>query len=1159
MAENIKVAVRVRPFNQREKDLGSPCAVSVNESSISILNKGKEDKTYTYDFAYWSVDKSQPFATQDTLMTDIGDVILTNALDGFNGCLFAYGQTGSGKTYSVLGSKEEPGVIPKTVAKLFAEKAKIDKDPSQECHVSVSYMEIYQEHIFDLLSTKDDPPELTVRHHPKLGVYVQNLTTQVCQGPDAVQELLDFGTRRRAISATQMNASSSRSHAVFCIQLQRLQGEAPKAGEEDFRNVLNAKINLVDLAGSERQSKTGAQGKVLKEGCAINKSLSTLGMVIKELSEAMSKGKVGTDTVPFRASKLTFLLKDSLAGNSKTYMLAAVSPAQDNAAETLSTLRFASSVKTIKTMARQNKSKKDEIIENLRKELEALRRGEGGGGEQIQAQEQLIAEMKQSYQEQLAESEKMHEARKEALAEGGLNQAHLQKMFGIEQNTPFLLNMADDPSLAGTLLYYLPKGQKIKIGSDKDCQIRFTGIGITSHLCTISNEDDKRLSLSKASYEGRVVLDGQLIQESGNKPMRHGQKLFLGRAVAMKVSVPLMATEAHNDNVQDLILQEHEEESAALDNSPSWCGVQEALQQSVQFCPREMAKHVVSEARIGAQFCDEANEISQMVRPGEHFNFALQLTTSDGNEPPSCVVRASCFVPENRSGDGGTPVSSHTPTGSTTSRTPSNRHSPTGSGGGRTPTGKAEKRTSSKQKWRRESTKTAGFQELLYICSVEHFEEKLHEMRDYYYLFQKQKSVDIDDFTDPWRHPSHTEIQATLAQLRTTVQDVTVENMRLKTQRLRAFHKAFLLWKGTDEEPLERIIFAAWAQLTKEKHAVRSNTCAKYYHIEAGMPTLVRGRTHSQSELERASEEFERSPSPPGVGSTNESPRRPAGATGTESHQSSNSHLQTVKMMGANVQRLTSRQSSASEVAQQAIAAAEAQRTAGAPNGAANCPQRSQSAAYAMADFPVSVAVDSEGRPTQASASMHLPVRLDSNQSSRGPVGGMGMPLGQSHQGFPMISPLDMSAVYDSRMQNPYIRSTMSSLPMSARTPRSEVRYGGYHGQMMRSGGHLYPYRMESSSPSTPAWYTPRSGLASSYPAGYAPTMPFLGLMPVASEAQPFVPLYAVDLSRKPSPPFVSSGSGTWRSPSPPTIRLKRLPSPKVTPRRSPRPSAAWR
>merc|ERR1719160_1170014 len=174
-----------------------------------------------------------------------------------------------------------------------------------------------------------------------------------------------------------MNATSSRSHAVFTVKVQHLDGPKPIDPDKDNRKALNAKINLVDLAGSERQSKTGAEGATLKEGCAINQSLRALGMVIKELSESI--GKKGA-TVPFRASKLTFLLKNSLSGNSKTYMIAAISPASDNTEETISTLRFASSVKQIKTVATQNKDKKDEMIDNLNDEIKKLKAALKSGG-----------------------------------------------------------------------------------------------------------------------------------------------------------------------------------------------------------------------------------------------------------------------------------------------------------------------------------------------------------------------------------------------------------------------------------------------------------------------------------------------------------------------------------------------------------------------------------------------------------------------------------------------------------------------------------------------------------------------------------------------------------------------------------------------------------
>lgn len=204
--------------------------------------------------------------------------------------------------------------------------------------------------------------------HPKIGVVIRGLVESPSQFPGDVERLMEFGNKRRVTVATAMNVTSSRSHAVFMVKLhkmaakqQQAQGGIPSSPREgasvvDDRQMTTARINLVDLAGSERQSKANTGGAALREGCAINQSLSALGMVIKALSDATQKGGAGvrgagkgTAVVPFRASNLTFLLKDSLAGNSKTYMIAAVSPASENLEESLSTLHFASSVKAIKT------------------------------------------------------------------------------------------------------------------------------------------------------------------------------------------------------------------------------------------------------------------------------------------------------------------------------------------------------------------------------------------------------------------------------------------------------------------------------------------------------------------------------------------------------------------------------------------------------------------------------------------------------------------------------------------------------------------------------------------------------------------------------------------------------------------------------------------
>jgi len=729
MAENIKVAVRVRPFNDREKQLGSTCVVGV-EGNSTIVN----GKTFTYDFSYWSHDDSQPMTTQEHIWNDVGEVILQNALNGFNGCLFAYGQTGSGKTFSVLGCPEPAlvGIIPRAVQRVFQEKAEVEKDETVQICVWVSYLEIYQEHIHDLLCPKQDNVDLSVMQHPKFGVYVPNLTEDPCETAEKVQDLMEFGTKRRAVAATQMNATSSRSHSVFCIKVERLDGPRPDAGAADTRHALKAKINLVDLAGSERQSKTGAEGATLKEGCAINKSLSALGLVIKELSESHSKNshdehdKHG-EKVAFRASKLTFLLKDSLSGNSRTYMIAAISPASDNVEETLSTLRFASSVKAIKTVAKQNKDKKDAIIDALREELEELRKNAGTGAKHtdaasIEERERLLEETQKGYAHQMEEANELAELRKSAIDHGGLSQGDMGKMLGVEEDTPYLLNMSEDTTMAGKLLFYLPANKPISIGSADDSEIRFSGVGVTPLLCKIDNEDNHSLKITKCGKDGRVVHDGSVLKDGQSRDLKHGQSLFFGRAIALKVVVPAMAKEELASH--ELMLDSLDEEWKAIDASPAMEKVEGFLHQVLQEMQAEASAAFVREVNRVAHLCDEANEITSTLRPGEGISFDVTLTSG---KPPHIVVHAS------------------------------------------------------------QTTEEDGYR-LVYLCSGEQFAHRLEKMREAHFVFEKKNEVHVEEFNNPWEELNHDEIHQVVHELRAKVEHLGGEipsrqTVHLKTER----------------------------------------------------------------------------------------------------------------------------------------------------------------------------------------------------------------------------------------------------------------------------------------------------------------------------------------------------------------------------------------
>jgi hypothetical protein len=329
----IEVSVRVRPFNSRETKFGSQLIIAMEGPNCEVkqVRQGKifhdeAPKKFTFDHCFWTHDHATPgkFAGQQEVYERIGSKILDNSLNGFNSCLFAYGQTGSGKTYSMMGCAEDPGVIPRLCKDLFARAAALKG--TNVVAVECSYLEIYNEQIRDLLNPAQGEKALKARQHPKLGVFVENLTKLSATSVEEIQKFIDDGAMIRSVASTNMNAQSSRSHAILTLNIRNRN----KDGE------LASQLHLVDLAGSERATSTGATGDTLVEGANINKSLTTLGMCLSRLAEA-AEGKKGH--IPFRDSQLTWILNDSLGGNSRTAMLANISPADINFEETLSTLR----------------------------------------------------------------------------------------------------------------------------------------------------------------------------------------------------------------------------------------------------------------------------------------------------------------------------------------------------------------------------------------------------------------------------------------------------------------------------------------------------------------------------------------------------------------------------------------------------------------------------------------------------------------------------------------------------------------------------------------------------------------------------------------------------------------------------------------------------
>ncbi len=301
--------------------------------------QGKEQpKSFNFDHSYWSTTTPEDpnYASQKKVYDDLGQEMLAHAFEGYNVCIFAYGQTGSGKSYTMMGKQEtsQEGIIPLLCKELF-EKISSSSDANMQYSVEVSYMEIYCERVRDLLNPKNNK-NLRVREHPLLGPYVEDLSKLAVMSFSDISDLMDEGNKARTVASTNMNETSSRSHAVFTIVFTQKRHDV----ETNLFTEKVSKISLVDLAGSERADSTGAKGVRLKEGANINKSLTTLGKVISALAEvASNKKKKKTDFIPYRDSVLTWLLRENLGGNSKTAMIAALSPADINYDETLSTLR----------------------------------------------------------------------------------------------------------------------------------------------------------------------------------------------------------------------------------------------------------------------------------------------------------------------------------------------------------------------------------------------------------------------------------------------------------------------------------------------------------------------------------------------------------------------------------------------------------------------------------------------------------------------------------------------------------------------------------------------------------------------------------------------------------------------------------------------------
>lgn len=556
MAENVKVAVRVRPFNDRERQRKANLIIDMKGNSTYIKNPEDlkaEPRSFAFDYSYWSHDEFKEsssgyleptgsrYADQRTVFDDLGRGVLDNAWKGYNCSLFAYGQTGSGKSYSMVGYGNNKGIVPIFCEELFkgVEDKKATAGENEEYQVTLSMLEIYNEQVRDLLNPKSIAQKggLKVRQHPSKGFYVESLVSCPVSSYNDIENRISEGTRNRTVAATNMNATSSRAHTIVAITF--VQKTPNETGQSMTRTSV---VNLVDLAGSERAESTGATGDRLKEGSAINQSLSTLGNVIKALAD-LSMGNKKT-VVPYRDSVLTKLLQNALGGNSKTIMIAALSPADINFDETLSTLRFADRAKAIKTTATVNESPTDKLIRELREEnarlMELLKSGgitleqlQASGGAGGQNSNQEVEEMKKAMEEELRknqeEIENMKKTWQERLSEQETaNKSNVdaeRKKQEEKKVIPHFWNLHEDPALTAMIVHFAREGTS-KIGNKNaspPAEITISGLSIQKQHGVVTNKGGV---VKIKSVDGKILVNGAKITKETE--LHHNDRVLFG-------------------------------------------------------------------------------------------------------------------------------------------------------------------------------------------------------------------------------------------------------------------------------------------------------------------------------------------------------------------------------------------------------------------------------------------------------------------------------------------------------------------------------------------------------------------------------------------------------------------------------------------------------
>ena len=560
--ESVKVAVRMRLFNGREKNAGAFRVVRMQQedkgSKTFIVHPetGKEN-CFAFDFSFQSHSETEEgigdYATQDTVFNSLGKPVLYCALEGRNVCLFAYGQTGAGKSFSMLGKADPPtmqGIIPRSCLEIFRLRDTERDDPLVKYQISIQVVEVYCEMINDLLEVRSKwPPN---GHKPRLTKdgYVVDTVTRPCGCYTDIEQAFTIADKNRSVGSHALNPESSRAHTIYTINYQRQKRTSAEAKQAE---TITAKINLVDLAGSERSESAGTTGQMLKEGNAINLSLTALGSTIKALSEGKRPN--------FRDSKLTLLLQGSMT-NGKVIMIAAVSPASICYDESMSTLRFAERIKMVKIKAKKNvtqdpvaeiKKEMEEMKRVMQEEIDILRAAAEGKAvpptekavelqKLLEEQEETEKQLREDFERQIAKlnsgdgDDDAIRAQMDAEYE-----SELGPMIKVEEiSVPHLRNLNEDSRLAETLTYAFQEGTT-KIGRSNKSDppdVEFNGMGIIRGHAVITWDKEAGQCFIEGPPDAATTINGAQIE---NKiEITHNCRVWLGNNYAFRFVFPGM-------------------------------------------------------------------------------------------------------------------------------------------------------------------------------------------------------------------------------------------------------------------------------------------------------------------------------------------------------------------------------------------------------------------------------------------------------------------------------------------------------------------------------------------------------------------------------------------------------------------------------------------